>query len=92
MFLPEIFMYMQCINSASTDAPADRDGVGREAIEHKASRRTAALLRSSGRAPGPQRPSATIHRETRTDDARQPLPTPDRLNEWDEWKSVRDVA
>ena len=77
MFLPEIYMFLQRISTAPRQAPSI-PGAARAAVDPQDARHAARVL-PDGDASG--RTSVP---------GRTPRVPP--ANEWDEWKSVRDVA
>lgn len=82
MFLPEIYMFLQRIHAAPRQAPSVL-GTAPEAADPEETRHPARVL-SDGDAPG--RTSVDPRPAASPTSAAQPA------SEWDEWKSVRDVA
>ena len=82
MFLPEIYMFLQRLHAAPRQA-SSIPGAAPEAADPEDTRHPVRVL-SDGNAPGrtcvDPRPAAS---------PTSPVPP---ASEWDEWKSVRDVA
>ena len=82
MFLPEIYMFMQRIHAAPRPAPSV-PGAAPEAADSEDTRHPVRVLSNGdvpGRASVDPRPAAS---------PTAPVPP---ASEWDEWKSVRDLA
>jgi len=79
MFLPEIYMYLQRIPAAPRQAPSVAPRAAIREPDGDAPARAAA----------DPRPAATPARASAVPPPASPAPP---ANEWDEWKSVRDVA
>lgn len=90
MFLPEIYMHLQRFS----DAAPDRTAVGLDTVDRQPARRPTTSLLASRHAPDLRRPATATSPavEPSQDVPTQPVPPRAAPNEWDDWKSVRDVA